>query len=94
MFRLTHVTLRLMSQEKLFQKQEPTIQMQKEREDLLIDLKQEPFMMENGLVDSEMDLGFKNGQTVLVMKVSGKIIELMAKENLLTLMEIFTRENG
>jgi hypothetical protein len=68
--------------------------MQKEREDLLIDLKQEPFMMENGLVDSEMDLGFKNGQTVLVMKVSGKIIELMAKENLLTLMEIFTRENG
>ena len=83
-----------MSQEKLFQKQEPTIQMQKEREDLLIDLKQEPFMMENGLVDSEMDLGFKNGQTVLVMKVSGKIIELMAKENLLTLMEIFTRENG
>ena len=94
MLRLTHVTLRLMSQEKLFQKQEPTIQMQKEREDLLIDLKQEPFMMENGLVDSEMDLGFKNGQTVLVMKVSGKIIELMAKENLLTLMEIFTRENG
>jgi len=94
LLRLTHVTLRLMSQEKLFQKQEPTIQMQKEREDLLIDLKQEPFMMENGLVDSEMDLGFKNGQTVLVMKVSGKIIELMAKENLLTLMEIFTRENG
>ena len=71
-----------MSQEKLFQKQEPTIQMQKEREDLLIDLKQEPFMMENGLVDSEMDLGFKNGQTVLVMKVSGKMILKMGKENI------------
>lgn len=68
--------------------------MLKKKEDLLIDLKQEPYMMENGLVDSEMDLAFKNGQMVLVMKVNGEIIELMVKANLLILMAIFTRENG
>ena len=70
------------------------IQMPKEKEDQLIDLKQEQFMMENGLVDSEMDLVFKNGLTVLVMKVSGEIIEPMVRVNLLTLMVIFTRDNG
>lgn len=68
--------------------------MLKKKEDLLIDLKQEPYMMENGLVDSEMDMGFNNGQMVLFMKVSGKIIELMVKENLLTLMVMSMRENG
>ena len=83
-----------MSQEKLFQKQEPMILMPKEREDLLIDLKQELSMMENGLVDLEMDMGSKNGRMVLDMKVSGEIIELMGKENLLTLMEMSMRENG
>jgi hypothetical protein len=83
-----------MSQEKLSQKQEPTIQTLKEREDLHIDLKQELCMMENGLVDSEMDMEFKNGQMVHVMKVSGEIIEPMVKVNLLTLMVIFMRENG
>lgn len=83
-----------MNQEKLFQKQELMIQMPKEKEDQLIDLKQEQFMMENGLVDSEMDLVFKNGLTVLVMKVSGEIIEPMVRVNLLTLMVIFTRDNG
>jgi len=83
-----------MSQEKLFQKQEPMILMPKEREDLLIDLKQELSMMENGLVDLEMDMESKNGRMVLDMKVSGEIIELMAKENLLTLMVMFMRENG
>jgi len=83
-----------MSQEKLFLKQEPTIQMLKKKEDLLIDLKQEPYMMENGLVDSEMDMGFNNGQMVLFMKGSGKIIELMVKANLLTLMVMSMRENG
>ena len=83
-----------MSQEKLFLKQEPMIQMLKKKEDLLIDLKQEPYMMENGLVDSEMDMGFNNGQMVLFTKVSGKIIELMVKENLLTLMVMSMRENG
>ena len=70
------------------------ILMPKEREDLLIDLKQELSMMENGLVDLEMDMGSKNGRMVLDMKVSGEIIELMAKENLLTLMAMFMRENG
>ena len=70
------------------------ILMPKEREDLLIDLKQELSMMENGLVDLEMDMGSKNGRMVLDMKVSGEIIELMAKENLLTLMAMSMRENG
>ncbi len=51
-------------------------------------------MMENGLVDSEMDTEFKNGQMVHDMKVSGEIIEPMVKVNLLTLMVIFMRENG
>ena len=83
-----------MSQEKLFQKQELMILMPKEREDLLIDLKQELSMMENGLGDLEMDMGSKNGRMVLDMKVSGEIIELMAKENLLTLMAMSMRENG
>ena len=92
--RLILVILQLMSQEKLFQKQEPMILMPKEREDLLIDLKQELSMMENGLVDLEMDMESKNGRMVLDMKVSGEIIELMAKENLLTLMAMFMRENG
>jgi hypothetical protein len=68
--------------------------MLKKKEDLLIDLKQEPYMMENGLVDSEMDMGFNNGQMVLFMKGSGKIIELMVKANLLTLMVMSMRENG
>ena len=70
------------------------ILMPKEREDLLIDLKQELSMMENGLGDLEMDMGSKNGRMVLDMKVSGEIIELMAKENLLTLMAMSMRENG
>ena len=47
------------------------ILMPKEREDLLIDLKQELSMMENGLVDLEMDMESKNGRMVLDMKVSG-----------------------
>jgi len=68
--------------------------MLKEREDLLIDLKQELCMMENGLVDLETDMEFKNGQMVLVMKANGEIIGLMVKANLLTLMVISTRENG
>jgi len=41
-----------------------------------------------------MDMEFKNGQMVHVMKVSGEIIEPMVKVNLLTLMVIFMRENG
>jgi len=68
--------------------------MLKEREDLLIDLKQELCMMENGLVDLETDMEFKNGQMVLVMKANGEIIGPMVKANLLTLMVISTRENG
>lgn len=68
--------------------------MPKEKEDQPIDLKQEQYMMENGLGDSVMDLVFKNGQTVLVMKVNGEITELMVRVNLLTLMVIFTRDNG
>jgi len=83
-----------MSQEKLSLKQEPTIRMLKEREDLLIDLKLELCMMENGLVDLETDMEFKNGQMVLVMKANGEIIGPMVKANLLTLMVISTRENG
>ena len=74
-----------MSQEKLFQKQELMILMPKEREDLLIDLKQELSMMENGLVDLEMDMESKNGRMVLDMKGNGKIIERTAMESLVTL---------
>jgi len=83
-----------MSREKLSLKQEPTIRMLKEREDQLIDLKQELCMMENGSVDLETDMEFKNGQMVLVMKANGEIIGPMVKANLLTLMVISTRENG
>ena len=46
-------------------------------------------MMVNGLEDSEMVMVFSNGQMVLDTRDSGKIIELMARANLLILMATF-----
>ena len=83
-----------MNQEKLFQNTEPIIQMQNEKNDQLTHLKQVLHTTENGLVVSVMDLVFNDGQMELFMKVNGKIIELMAKVNLLTLTEMFILVHG
>jgi len=68
--------------------------MQREKREILILLRLEPHMMENGLAVLEMDMEFKSGLMVLNMRASGKIIELMAKVNLLILMVISMMENG
>ena len=39
------------------------------------------YILASGLVVSEMDLELRNGQMVLNMLATGKIIEHMAKEN-------------
>jgi hypothetical protein len=41
----------------------------------------ELFIQGNGLMDLEMDMDLKCGQTVLSMKVNGKMIKQMDKEN-------------
>lgn len=51
-------------------------------------------MMENGLEDSEMVMVFSNGLMVLDTRDSGKIIELMARANLLILMATFMTVTG
>ena len=51
-------------------------------------------MMVSGSVDSEMDLVSSNGLMVLDMKDTGKIIELMEKENSLILMVTFMMAIG
>jgi hypothetical protein len=50
--------------------------------------------MVNGLEVLETVLEYKNGLMGLDMKVLGKIIEHMARVNLLILMVIFMMENG
>ena len=71
-----------MSQKKLFQNIQDTIQLPKERKDQLILLKQAQLIRVNGSVDSEMDKEFKFGQMEHDIKDNGKIIELMAMGSL------------
>jgi hypothetical protein len=52
------------------------------------------YILASGLVVSEMDLELRNGQMVLNMLATGKIIEHMAKENSFISMVICTKENG
>ena len=41
-----------------------------------------------------MDMVDNSGQTEVIMKVSGNIIELMVKEDLFMRMEMFMTDNG
>ncbi len=41
-----------------------------------------------------MDMVDNSGQTEVIMKVSGNIIELMVKEDLFMQMEMFMTDNG
>ena len=52
------------------------------------------YILASGLVVSEMDLELRNGQMVLNMLATGKIIEHMDKENSFISMVICTKENG
>ena len=70
------------------------IQMQREKKEISIHLKQVLHMKVNGLVDSEMDMESNNGQMELDMKDNGEIIEPMEKENSHILMETFMKEIG
>ena len=51
-------------------------------------------MMENGSEDSEMVMVYSNGLMVLDTRDSGRIIELMARANLLILMATFMTVTG
>lgn len=73
--------LQLTNKRKLSQKQF-TIQMLREKKENYILLRLEQPTSANGLVDSEMVTESRCGLMVLVMKVTGKIIERMVKENL------------
>jgi hypothetical protein len=79
---------------KLYQRIVFMIQMQKEKKEISIHLKQVLHMKVNGLVDLEMDMEFNNGQTELDMKDNGETIEPMEKENSLISMGIFMKEIG
>lgn len=48
----------------------------------------------NGLAHLSMDMGFKHGQMEQSTKANGMKVKLMAKVNLLMLMEIYMRGNG
>ena len=69
-------------------------QMPRGRKEPLINSKQGPLSMENGLEGSEMASEYSNGQMVPGMKDCGKIIELMEKASSLILMETFMMANG
>ena len=83
-----------MNQGKLYQRIVFMIQMQKEKKEISIHLKQVLLMKVNGLVDLEMDTEFNNGQMELDMKDNGETIEPMEKENSLISMGIFMKETG
>ena len=51
-------------------------------------------MRVNGLMIVEMDMEDKNGQMAPDMKAIGKMIKLMDLVDFITLMEIYTKENG
>lgn len=92
--RLILDTLRLMSQEKLFQNLDSMIHMPSERKEIHIPSRQVPLMMVSGSAASEMDSVHRNGQMVLSMKVNGKIIEHTARENSFILTVISMMEIG
>jgi hypothetical protein len=52
------------------------------------------YTMASGLELINMAMVFKDGLTGHAMKVCGKILRLVAKENFGTLMVIFSKENG
>jgi hypothetical protein len=84
--------LEVMAVEMIFLKEMMKIYLKPEKRDLLLNSKMEQFMMENGFLMTEMDPAFKNGLMEPDMKVNGKIIKLMAKENFIMLMEMSLRE--
>lgn len=70
------------------------IPMQNEKRGRPTHLKPEQPTQASGLVALEMVTESNNGQMELGMKENGRTIELMAKENLLTLTEIYMKETG
>jgi hypothetical protein len=93
-YRLTASTLPLMNRRRLCPGTRSTIHKPREKKDLLILLRQEPHTLGSGLEDLEMGLVFRYGQMELVMKVSGKITELMGMESSSMLMGISMKETG
>jgi hypothetical protein len=51
-------------------------------------------MKEKCFMINVMDMVDNSGQTEVIMKVSGNIIELMVKEDLFMRMEMFMTDNG
>jgi hypothetical protein len=51
-------------------------------------------MKEKCFMINVMDMVDNSGQTEVIMKVSGNIIELMVKEDLFMQMEMFMTDNG
>jgi len=68
--------------------------MPSEKKETHIPLKLEQHTTVNGLEASEMGMVFKNGQMVLNMKDSGKIIEHTEKASSFILMVTSMMENG
>lgn len=93
-YRRTQDILPSMKAGKLFQRQDNTTHMLKERRDKPIPLSLELPTTENGSEDLETDTVSKSGQMVLSMKANGRIIEPMAKESSFILMVTSTMENG
>ena len=52
------------------------------------------YMKEKCFMINVMDMVDNSGQTEVIMKVSGNIIELMVKEDLFMQMEMFMTDNG
>ena len=92
-FRLIADISLLMNLERQFPNIELMIQMQDAKRETLIHLKPELLTMENGKEVSVMASVSRNGPMAPYMKANGKIIELMVKENSLTLMVISTKAN-
>ena len=83
-----------MNQKKHYQRIKNIILKPEEKKDKFICLRQEQHIQGNGLVDSEMVLGYRFGQMEQGMKANGKTIELMAMGDLYTLTEMFMKEIG
>tara|TARA_B110000285_G_C15067344_1_gene585912 strand:+ start:523 stop:798 length:276 start_codon:yes stop_codon:yes gene_type:complete len=68
--------------------------MLKENKEVFILLTPERLMMDNGLVDLEMDMEHKNGQTVRYILVNGITTEPKAKVNSFILTEMCMKATG
>ena len=66
----------------------------KESKDHHTSLKQELFIQDNGKEDSETGMENRHGQMELSTLGSGEITELMVKESLFMLMEMFMKVSG